>query len=269
MVVFPNAKINLGLHIVRKREDGYHDLETCFVPIPLRDILEIVEGERFHFETSGLPIPGESETNLCVKAYHLLQAEFNLPPVQLHLHKIIPTGGGLGGGSADASFTLRCLNKLFGLSLDEDQLEGYAGQLGSDCPFFIRNQPVLATGTGNEFQPVNLDLTGKYIALVFPDISVATAEAYAGVTPQAPQVSLRELLETAAPTQWKDQLVNNFELSVFAQHTELSQIKDQLYEAGAFYASMSGSGATLYGLFEQEPDMAALSGSYQTWKSLL
>ncbi|MEQ9442121.1 MAG: 4-(cytidine 5'-diphospho)-2-C-methyl-D-erythritol kinase [Cyclobacteriaceae bacterium] len=268
MVVFPNAKINLGLHIVRKREDGYHDLETCFVPIPLRDILEIIEGETFQLDTSGLSIPGQAEENLCVKAYRLLQQAFDLPPVHIHLHKIIPMGGGLGGGSADASFVLGSLNELFELSLDDDQLEKYAGQLGSDCPFFIRNEPVLATGTGNQFQPLNLTLKGKYVVLVFPDISVSTAEAYAGVKPQAPQTSLKTLLESGTD-QWKELLVNDFESSVFARHPVLETIKGQLYEAGAGYASMSGSGATLYGLFDQEPDLTALSPSYPTWKSQL
>ena len=267
MVVFPNAKINLGLRIVRKREDGYHDLETCFVPIPLRDILEIVEGEAFHFETSGLAISGSAEDNLCTKAYHLLQQAFDLPPVKMHLHKIIPMGAGLGGGSADASFVLRCLNKIFDLKLSDNKLEDYASQLGSDCPFFIRNQPVLASGTGNQFQPLNLNLSGKFIGLVFPDISVSTAEAYAKVQPQLPEASLRTLLEDTDSAEWKDSLINDFEPSVFAQHPKLQQIKDKLYEAGAFYASMSGSGSTLYGLFHQEPDLTLLEKTYSVWKS--
>lgn len=269
MVVFPNAKINLGLRIVRKREDGYHDLETCFLPIPLRDILEVIQGDTFRFETSGLAIPGSSEENLCVRAYQLLQEAFDLPPVQMHLHKIIPMGGGLGGGSADASFVLRCLNELFELSLDDDQLEKYASQLGSDCPFFIRNQPVIATGTGNQFQSLSLDLSGKFVGLVFPDISVSTAEAYAKVQPQLPGNSLETLLETTPSDEWKDSLVNDFESSVFAQYPKLQQIKEKLYEAGAFYASMSGSGSTLYGLFHQYPDLTLLEETYPTWKSPL
>ncbi|MEM6841571.1 MAG: 4-(cytidine 5'-diphospho)-2-C-methyl-D-erythritol kinase [Bacteroidota bacterium] len=273
MVVFPNAKINLGLHIVSKREDGYHNIETCFVPIPLRDILEVIEGETFQFDASGLPILGKTEDNLCVKAYHLLKSDFDLPPVQIHLHKIIPMGGGLGGGSSDASFLLRSLNELFSLSLTREQLEGYASQLGSDCPFFIRNQPVLATGTGDQFQDISLDLGGKHIALVFPDISVSTAQAYAGVVPrqnaQTSSVSLSDNLIGSGLSNWRDSVVNDFEPSVFAQHPVLQNIKEQLYQMGAFYASMSGSGSTLYGLFEQEPDLNALGKAYSVWQAVI
>lgn len=276
MVVFPNAKINLGLHIVSKRADGYHNLETCFVPIPLRDILEIIEGsgDTFQFSTSGLAIPGKDQDNLCVKAYQLLKADFDLPPVQMHLHKIIPMGGGLGGGSSDASFVLRSLNKLFTLSLDNQQLEEYASQLGSDCPFFIRNYPVLATGTGNQFQELSIDISGKHIALIFPSIAVTTAEAYAQVVPREASgkeqtVTLAEILETDDPKQWKEKLVNDFEPSVFAQHPTLEEIKDQLYDVGAFYASMSGSGSTMYGLFNHTPDLSELESSYRVWQSAL
>lgn len=269
MVVFPNAKINLGLHILRKRTDGYHDIETCFVPIPLRDALEIMEGDEFRFNASGLGIPGREQDNLCVKAYHLLQAEFDLPPVLIHLHKIIPMGGGLGGGSSDASSMLRSLNELFQLSLDDEQLEAYASRLGSDCPFFIRNQVVLASGTGNQFQPVKLKLEGTYVVLVFPQIMVPTAEAYAGVEPKMPEVPLKEILEGTPLEQWKSRLVNDFERSVFGQYPELSQIKKQLYESGAWYASMSGSGSTIYGLFDHRPDVSTLSGSYKIWQGQL
>ncbi|MGB3589031.1 MAG: 4-(cytidine 5'-diphospho)-2-C-methyl-D-erythritol kinase [Tunicatimonas sp.] len=278
MVVFPNAKINLGLHIASKREDGYHNIETCFVPIPLRDILEAIETGRplddnFQFTTSGLTIPGKPEENLCVRAYQLLQADFNLPPAQIHLHKIIPMGGGLGGGSSDASFLLCSLNELFSLSLTEKQLEGYASRLGSDCPFFIRNQPVLASGTGNQFEDISLDLKGKYIVLVFPNITVSTAEAYAKVIPRrtnssATSASLNERL--SQPTEeWKENLVNDFEVSVFAQYPILATVKEQLYDAGAFYASMSGSGSTIYGLFHQEPDISSISRNYSVWQNQL
>ncbi|WKN45134.1 4-(cytidine 5'-diphospho)-2-C-methyl-D-erythritol kinase [Tunicatimonas pelagia] len=273
MVVFPNAKINLGLHVVSKREDGYHNIETCFVPIPLRDILEVIESKAFQFTTSGLSIPGKPEDNLCVRAYELLQTDFDLPPVQIHLHKIIPMGGGLGGGSSNASFLLRSLNELFSLSLTDDRLEGYASQLGSDCPFFIRNQPVLASGTGNEFQEISLDLSGKHIVLVFPDISVSTAEAYAKVVPRQvnpsmPSASLHELIKQSAE-KWTDNLANDFEASVFARYPVLEDIKKQLYDAGAFYASMSGSGSTMYGLFPQAPDISDLSRTYSVWQSKL
>jgi 4-diphosphocytidyl-2-C-methyl-D-erythritol kinase len=283
MVVFPNAKINLGLHIVSKRADGYHNIETCFVPVPLRDILEIIktnssprnqgsEGD-FRFTMSGLDIPGKTKDNLCVKAYQLLQTEFDLPPVQMHLHKIIPMGGGLGGGSSDASFVLSCLNEIFELKLDNQALENYASELGSDCPFFIRNHPVLATGTGNQFQEVAIDLAGHYIALVFPEIAVATAEAYAGILPRqkakAPSTSLAELLQNHRPDEWKDTIVNDFEASVFKKNPELAEIKNQLYQAGAYYASMSGSGSTVYGLFNHEPELDSLGASYRCWKGEL
>lgn len=278
MVVFPNAKINLGLHIISKREDGYHNIETCFIPIPLRDILEVIEADRrsdetFQFTTSGLAIPGRPEENLCVQAYRLLQADFDLPPVKIHLHKIVPMGGGLGGGSSDASFLLRSLNELFSLSLTDDRLESYASQLGSDCPVFIRNQPVLATGTGYQFKDVSLDLSEKHIVLVFPEISVSTAEAYADViprqvNPQLPSVQLSELLKQPVE-KWKESLVNDFETSVFARYSILKDIKEQLYDAGAFYASMSGSGSTMYGLFHQEPDTANLRSHYSIWHDVL
>ncbi|MEM9674186.1 MAG: 4-(cytidine 5'-diphospho)-2-C-methyl-D-erythritol kinase [Cyclobacteriaceae bacterium] len=283
MVVFPNAKINLGLHIVSKRADGYHNLETCFVPVPLKDILEIIETERSpddqhvggspRFTSSGLDIPGDPKDNLCVKAYQLLQADLDLPPVQMHLHKIIPMGGGLGGGSSNASFALQCLNEIFDLGLNAQTLENYASQLGSDCPFFIRNQPVLATGTGNKFQDITIDLSGNYIALVFPKIAVATAEAYAGVVPRqtadSPSTSLAELLQNYSPTEWKDTVINDFENSVFRKYPELAEIKNQLYQAGAYYASMSGSGSTLYGMFDHNPDLGSLETYYQTWKETL
>ena len=273
MVVFPNAKINLGLHIVSKRQDGYHNIETCFVPIPLRDILEVIEAKAFQFDTSGLSIPGKSENNLCVRAYELLQTDFDLPPVQIHLHKIIPMGGGLGGGSSNASFLLCSLNDLFSLSLTDEQLESYASQLGSDCPFFIRNQPVLASGTGNEFQEISLDLSGKYIVLVFPDVAISTAQAYAEVVPrhnsQLSTIPLDDLLKGSEPNNWKSTVVNDFEPSVFAQHPILQNIKEQLYQTGAFYASMSGAGSTLYGLFEQKPDVDRLSKSYSVWQAAI
>ncbi len=283
MVTFPNAKVNLGLHIVSRRKDGYHNIETCFVPIPLRDILEVIEvgrrsgdrrsDETFQFTTSGLAIPGNPEENLCVRAYQLLKADFNLFPVQIHLHKIIPMGGGLGGGSSNASFLLRSLNELFSLSLTDKQLESYASQLGSDCPFFIRNQPVLASGTGNQFDDISLDLNGKYIVLIFPEIAVSTAEAYSQVIPrqansQAQSVSLHERLSQPAEG-WKENVVNDFEASVFAQYPILATIKEQLYSAGAFYASMSGSGSTMYGLFHQKPNISSISRNYLVWQNTL
>ncbi|WPP48623.1 4-(cytidine 5'-diphospho)-2-C-methyl-D-erythritol kinase [Catalinimonas niigatensis] len=266
MVVFPNAKINLGLNILRKRPDGFHDLASCFVPVPYTDVLEIIESKKLSFSSSGLPIPGEKKDNLCLKAYHLLQKDFNLPPVQIYLHKVIPIGAGLGGGSSDASFTLKCLDQMFGLFLDDFLLEEYAARLGSDCPFFIKNQAVMAYGTGNEFEEVSLSLEDKFIVLLTPPIHVATAEAYAGVTPREAENNLKELLEKKPVSQWKGLVQNDFEASVFSKYPAIAEIKDKLYQTGASYASMSGSGASVYGIFEQAIDITSLfPENYQIW----
>jgi 4-diphosphocytidyl-2-C-methyl-D-erythritol kinase len=251
VVVFPNAKINLGLHVVSRRADGFHDLESCFVPLPYTDVLEIVVADKFSFSSSGIAIPGQAEENLCVKAYRLMQKDFNLPPVQIHLHKVIPIGAGLGGGSSDASFTLKALSSLFELFLDDFLLEEYAARLGSDCPFFIENRARMAYGTGNEFADLQLDLSGKYLLLVTPPVHVSTAEAYAGITPAKPAFRLKDVLEKKPVSEWKNKVSNDFEKSVFARYPLIAGIKDLLYEAGALYASMSGSGAAVYGLFDQ------------------
>ena len=260
MITYPNAKINVGLRVVRRRADGFHDLESAFVPVPWRDILEIIPGEDLQFSTSGVAIPGEAESNLCVKAYRLLTWDFDLPPVQMHLHKIIPIGAGLGGGSADGAFALKALNELFALVLDEVTLAAYAAQLGSDCPFFIANQAAMAYGTGNRLEPLSLDLSGTTVVLVKPSVSVATADAYRSIAPRQPNDSLKEILETVPMTDWKDRVSNDFEQTVFAQYPILADIKAALYQHGATYASMSGSGSTIYGLFEQVP--ASLAGVF-------
>ena len=266
MVVFPPAKINLGLRILRKRADGYHDLESCLVPVGWRDILEVIESDAFSFQASGLSVAGSIEENLCVKAYRLLQGDFALPPVQIYLHKIIPMGAGLGGGSADAAFMLRILNELFSLSLDISKLEDYAARLGSDCPFFVHDQPRLAYGTGTTLADISLDLSGKHIVLVYPNVAVATAEAYGSVVPQEPDTLLKEVLETVSPEEWKDRVVNDFEKSIFQNHPVLADIKDALYQMGAFYASMSGSGSAVYGLFEQPVSPTAAWKEYTVWQ---
>jgi 4-diphosphocytidyl-2-C-methyl-D-erythritol kinase len=253
MVVFPNAKINLGLNIVAKRTDGYHNLESCFVPIPWHDILEVIHAPALTFSTSGLPIPGHDSANLCLRAFHLLQADFPLSPVHIHLHKIIPMGAGLGGGSADGAFTLVVLNELFDLRLSPEILMEYAEKLGSDCPFFIRNQAVLATGKGTEFHPINLSLKGLHLVVVKPDIHVSTAEAYAGVRPSISTPSVKEILETLPMEGWTEVLKNDFEASVFARYPDLRKLKESLYQLGAKYAAMSGSGSAIFGLFDQPP----------------
>jgi 4-diphosphocytidyl-2-C-methyl-D-erythritol kinase len=256
MIVFPNCKINLGLHITRKRADGYHDIDTVFYPVPLEDALECIHApssaEPIAFTASGLPVAGNASDNLCVKAWYLLKKDFpDLPPVQMHLHKAIPMGAGLGGGSADGAFALQLLSQLFHLNLSTEQLEGYALQLGSDCPFFIRNRPCHATGRGEQMQPVQTDLSGYTIVVVHPGIHISTAKAFAGITPHMPERSLAEIIALPV-TEWKEHLVNDFEKSIASDWPAIAGIKQQLYAAGAAYASMSGSGSAVYGLFPKE-----------------
>jgi 4-diphosphocytidyl-2-C-methyl-D-erythritol kinase len=253
MLSFPNAKINLGLYITEKRTDGYHNLLTCFLPIPWNDVLEIVPAETVAFKQTGLTIPGNPEDNLCVKAYRLLQKDFDLPPVLIHLHKIVPMGAGLGGGSSDAAFVLKNLNVQFALGLSETQLEVYAAQLGSDCAFFVRNRPAIATGRGevlNDFPP---NFKGLYLVVVYPAVHVSTAEAYGGVKPRPFEGDFTMLL--SQPTRWKDELHNQFEETIFPKYPILAEIKQQLYDQGAWYAAMSGSGSAVFGLFKEKVDI--------------
>jgi 4-diphosphocytidyl-2-C-methyl-D-erythritol kinase len=253
MILFPNAKINLGLHITAKRKDGFHDIETCMVPIPLYDALEMIISNKTVFDVSGLPIPGEEKDNLILKALKLLRKDFNdLPNVHIHLHKNIPMGAGLGGGSADAAFALTLMNNLFDLYLENWFLEDYAAQLGSDCAFFIDNTPKIATGRGEILEPVDVDLKGNHLVLIKPPIHIGTKEAYAGVVPQKPEKNLAHILKDK--TLWKTELQNDFEKSIFPQHPELAAIKKSLYDMGAYYAAMSGSGSTIFGLFENKPE---------------
>lgn len=251
MVYFPACKINLGLNIIGKRSDGYHDLETVFFPIQIKDAIEVIENKEFKFSTSGLPIEGDQEKNLCVKAYRLLKKDFpQLPKVEMHLHKTIPMGAGLGGGSSNGAFTLKLLNKKFGLSLSEKQLMNYALQLGSDCPFFILNKPCFATGRGEILEEITLDLSAFKIIIVHPGIHVSTALAFSIIKPAIPKRSIEEIIQQSIET-WKEELKNDFEEPVFAQHPEIKNIKTELYNAGAIYSSMSGSGSAVYGIFEK------------------
>jgi len=268
VVTFPNAKINLGLQILRKRPDGYHDISSLFLPIPLCDVLELIESKELSFTSSGLPIPGNADDNLCLKAYHSLKSDFDLPPVSIHLHKVIPMGAGLGGGSADGAFALSMLNEKFKLQLTQKQLETYAAQLGSDCPFFISNQAAIASGRGTDLAPHAIDLKGHYLVLLFPGIHIGTREAYAGVKPQAVQLSIEAILTTPAD-RWKEILKNDFEDSVFPGHPLLPSLKDLLYRAGAVYASMTGSGSTIYGIFGTQPVLPALPAGVTFWTGTL
>ncbi|MDR2118170.1 MAG: 4-(cytidine 5'-diphospho)-2-C-methyl-D-erythritol kinase [Tannerellaceae bacterium] len=257
MICFPNAKINLGLHVLDRRADGYHNIETVFYPIPLRDALEVVEAEVFSFSQTGIPLDASVENNLAVRAARLISI-YGLPPLEIHLHKAIPSGAGLGGGSSDAAFMLKLLNSFGRLGFKEEQLEAMASRLGADCPFFIRNTPVFASGTGNIFEPVQVSLRGFRLCLVTPGIAVSTAEAYAALQPQIPPVSLKEIIRLPVK-EWKGRMKNDFEQSVFGKYPELAAIKQNLYEAGAVYASMSGSGSSVYGLFEEPVSKEAAS----------
>lgn len=255
MIVYPNAKINLGLNIVEKRPDGYHNIETVFYPIGLCDVLEVEPSEScsdYSFSSSGIPIDGDPEDNLIVKAYHLLRSGYQFPAIDISLVKQIPFGAGLGGGSADAAFMLRLLNEQFELKITPNKLEKLATKLGADCPVFIRNKPVFASGIGNVFTPIDLSLEGYFLLLVKPDIHVSTPEAYSLIKPLHPKVSLIELINLPI-SEWKNHIKNDFETSVFIRYPDIMNIKTQLYEMGAVYASMSGSGSTVYGIFENEP----------------
>ncbi len=252
MISFPNAKINIGLNVVSKRDDGYHNLETIFYPVKLADALELADSNEMQFSTSGIEIDGILENNLVVKAYNLLQKDFKLPPVKLHLHKIIPFGAGLGGGSSDAAFTLKMLDKYFNLKISSTKLKNYAAQIGADCPFFIENKPTFATGIGDQFQPVNFDLSEYEILIVKPDISVSTPEAYKNVIPAKPIFNLKDI-ENLPIKDWKEVIENDFEKSVFEKYPEIEKLKQTLYEMGALYASMSGSGSAVFGVFRHLP----------------
>jgi len=257
MVVFPNCKINLGLRILNKREDGYHNLETIFYPVPLKEALEIIPSDGkgvIQFSSSGLTVGDDPETNICVKAYHLLKRDFpDLASVKIHLHKSIPIGAGLGGGSADGAFTLQLLNKQFKLNLSKKQLIDYALQLGSDCPFFILNNPCIATGRGEIMEPVEIDLSAYQFMIVNPGIHVNTGEAFSYLDRQKIDnysVSLKEIIHQPVST-WQQLLINDFEEPLIAKYPLIKEIKETLYKRGASFAAMSGSGSTVYGLFDK------------------
>ena len=249
MIVLPNTKINLGLNILRKREDGYHDISSIFYPVKeCVDILEIVKSEKFEFTKSGIEIP-EGE-NLCEKAWKLIYNDFGIGNVKIHLHKQIPIGAGLGGGSADASFTLKALNELFELKLTNIQLEKYALQLGADCPFFIDNNPKLVEGKGEKMSNIDLDLSGFEIRLINPEIYISTKESYSVITPKTPEISVEKIIQLPLK-EWKHKLKNDFEISVFSKYPQLEKMKEELYNDRAIYASMSGSGSVLFGIFNK------------------
>ena len=262
MITFPCCKINLGLNIVAKRPDGYHDLETIFYPVPLCDALEIKKmDEEFPSSTpidlkvTGNVVECDESKNLVVKAYHLLAQDYNLPRIHAHLVKRIPMQAGLGGGSADAAYMIRLLDERFRLNMGNAEMERYAAKLGADCAFFIRSEIAYATGIGDVLAPADNEdnnLEGYYLALVKPDVAVSTAEAYAGVTPKKPVKSCRDIVRQPIDT-WRSELSNDFEASIFAKHPILADVKEKLYKNGALYAQMSGSGSTIFGIFGQKP----------------
>jgi 4-diphosphocytidyl-2-C-methyl-D-erythritol kinase len=267
VILFPHCKINLGLHILRRRDDGFHDLETVFYPLPLQDALEVMTAEENIFSLSGIEIPGDVTDNLCNKAYALLKADFpQLPPVHIHLHKHVPIGAGLGGGSADGAFTLKILNVKYNLGLSDERLEAYAARLGSDCAFFIRNRPCFATGRGEVMEPWEVDLSGYSFLLVHPGIHVNTGRAFGQLTPGLPGTALREVNWKDVDS-WKGTLTNDFEEPVFREFPAIRNIKEKLYRAGAIYATMSGSGSSVVGIFPKgEWPEAVWEGHYRVFR---
>lgn len=252
MVQFSNCKINLGLYITSKREDGYHNLSTCFYPIPFYDVIEIIQATAFKFTTTGMPIYSTEVNNLCVKAYHLLKNDFpDLPAVHMHLQKNIPMGAGIGGGSANAAYTLLLLNKKFPLALKESQLIQYAAILGSDCAFFIKNTPCFASSRGEVLAPTTINLSAYSIVLIFPQIHINTKQAFSHIVPRLPKETIETTLGRPVE-EWKEYLSNDFEEGAFKEHPTLAPIKETLYTLGAVYASMTGSGSTMYGIFKKD-----------------
>lgn len=260
MLSFPNAKINLGLNITEKRSDGYHNLETIFYPIRIKDAVEIVDAAKTSCKIYGIDIPGDANDNLCFKAYQLIRNDFEIPSQQINLLKNIPVGAGLGGGSADCAFVIKLINDKFNLGLSVNQMEDYARRLGADCAFFIENKPVYAFNKGDEFEKCEVDLSGWFIVLVKPPIHVSTADAYALVKPQKPLQSLKEIIHLS-PTTWKDKVINDFEQSVFVKYPQIHQIKTSLYDAGATFALMSGSGSSVFAIFNEPVKLPELENN--------
>lgn len=273
MICFPNAKINLGLHVVSRRQDGYHNLETVFYPVALKDALEIIPtpvgvstklSRKFRFFQTGIPVTGNEEDNLVIKALELVSAGRDIPETDIYLLKKIPLGAGLGGGSSDAAFMLRLLNDSYELGYSDNDLLRFAEMLGADCPFFILNTPMFATGTGNILEPVALDLSNYRVLLVKPDIEVSTKEAFDMITPRQPEVSLKEIVKRPV-SDWMEWMKNDFEAAIFKKYPEICKIKQQLYDLGAVYAAMSGSGSSVFGLFLSKPEPGDMFENCFVW----
>lgn len=273
MIVFPNAKLNIGLNVTNKREDGFHDIETIFYPIPLTDVLEVVENKNlsngeYTYKSIGIEVDCAIEDNIIIKAYKLIHSRYEIPGVDIHFKKTIPYGGGLGGGSSDGAFMLKLLNELFSLDISIKELESMALELGSDCPFFINNQPVYATGRGEIFENISFNINDKFMVLVKPQLSVPTALAYKGIQPKESTFDLR-LINEINIKDWKDKVCNDFEKTVFKEYKQISEIKNKLYNLGAEYTSMTGSGATVFAIFNNPVDLKDKFDNCFYWSSQL
>lgn len=266
MLGFSNAKINLGLNIIEKRPDGYHNIESVFYPVEWSDVLEVLPAETFTFTSSGLSIPGETAQNLVVKAWNMLSPQEK--KVKIHLHKILPMGAGIGGGSSNGALALKLINRVLNLGYDPEKLRALAERLGSDCPFFIENRPAFCYGKGTEFESTDLSLKGKYLVMINPGIHISTAEAYAGITPRKPETSVRDIIRLPVAA-WKGVLVNDFEAPLISKYPLIGHIRETLYAHGALYASMTGSGSTVYGIWETEADLKHLQDKFTCWSGYL
>ena len=269
MLVFPFAKINLGLQVLRKRPDGYHDIRSVLLPISLRDALEAVVDKSLppgevKFESTGLPVPGDAAANLCLKAVEMIREQRELPGLRMHLHKAIPTGAGLGGGSSDGAHALLLLNKLLDLRLAAEELHAIASRIGSDCPFFLKQQPQLAEGRGEQLSPIDVDLKGHWLMLVNPGIHVPTSEVYQGMTLTDAHTDLQEALKDP-PSAWQCTVVNDMEQFVIAKHPAIGAIKTELLQQGAVYAAMSGSGSSVFGIFPEQPQALVFPATFRSW----
>jgi 4-diphosphocytidyl-2-C-methyl-D-erythritol kinase len=263
MIVFPNCKINLGLFVTEKRSDGFHNIESIFLPIEWSDVLEMnfADGREFSLESTGRTIDSPMEENIIYKAFQLMKAKYDIPNLAVHLLKQLPTGAGLGGGSSDGAFAIRAINEICQLNLEIGEMESLAAQLGSDCPFFIQNKACLVKGRGEILQPMDIDLSGYHVGLIHPGIHVSTPQAYSKIKPQPATFDLNEIMSVPVED-WKDVLRNDFETPVFNMFSIISDIKEEMYNEGAVYASMSGSGSAVYGLFEDEPDLNAIKSAF-------
>lgn len=273
MICFPNAKVNLGLNIVSKRDDGYHNIETIFYPIGLKDALEVIpsnKSRQYRLFQTGLDVGGNTENNLVIKALSMLREHKHIPSIDIHLFKTIPCGAGLGGGSSDASFMLQLLNNAFSLGYNDDELKQFAVKLGADCAFFLTNKPAFASGIGDQLEKIELSLQNYYFVLVKPNIFVSTQEAFKHVEAQQPKLSLKEIIKRPMQ-EWRELMHNDFELSIFKKHPEIEKIKQTLYEEGALYSSMSGSGTSVYAFFEKQPQtsLSKIFPNNFVWKNYI